>query len=75
MTGILEYFPSSSTSDCANVLTISALQNPEIILAVSEIVSPRPTCKSSARRNIGEPPKCATAVSEASLVLVEDLVI
>ena len=31
--------------------------NPLIILAVSEIVSPRPSCKSSPRRNTGVPPK------------------
>ena len=42
---------------------------------MSEIVSPRPICKSSARKKIGEPPKWATAVSDANLVRVEDLVI
>ena len=68
-------FPSSSTSDCAKVRTIKASQKPEIIFAVSAIVSPRPICRSSPRKKIGEPPKCATAVSDANLVRVEDLVI
>ena len=75
MTGIEANLPSSSTSDCAKVLTISALQKPEIIFAVSEILSPLPICNSSPRRKTGVPPKWATAVSEANRVRVEDFVI
>ena len=72
---MLAYFPNSSTSLWAKVRTINALQKPEMILAVSEIVSPRPICRSSPLQKIGVPPRWATAVSEANLVRVEDLVI
>ena len=74
-TGIVAWAPSSSTSDCAKVRTIKALANPLMTFAVSEIVSPRPICRSSPRKKIGVPPRCATAVSDASLVRVDDLVI
>jgi hypothetical protein len=71
---MVEFLPNSFTSDCAKVLTISALQKPEIIFAVSAILSPLPICSSSPLRKIGVPPRWVTAVSEAKRVLVEDLV-
>ena len=54
---------------------MSAAAYPLIIRAVSAIVSPLPICKSSPLIKIGVPPRCATAVSDASRVLVEGLVI
>ena len=75
MTGIDAFAPSSSTSACANVRMINALQYPLIIFAVSAIVSPRPNCNSSPRIKIGVPPRWATAVSDDKRVRVEGFVI
>ena len=70
---MLALAPNSSTSLWAKVRIISAWANWLITLAVSAMLSPRPIWRSSPRKNIGVPPRWATALSDARRVLVDGL--